>query len=338
MSGKVKINLNDTVIYVGSPTPLQQFEAEDIYRQCLIDGQLLEMMSNEDVMDYLQSIGKWTLEDQQFLDELPTKLESMKVEMYTSYSMFKSKRVEQLRRMIKKLIESSFDVFSKRHAYDAFTCEGFALTCKFQYLVCATASDVNNNKIDITNDNTLIQEIIQAYISSSVPESDVRELCRTDPWRTIWNAGKAEGRVFGVPSILLTDDQRQLLTWSKLYDNIRDAVEPPDDKVLEDDYLLDGWLIVQGRKAKDEMKNRGKGDFSNRMSRANEIFIPVETAEDAQRVDQMNSAQSRMIKRQRMSLLAKTDTIPEERMPDAQLQLRQQAVAEAKARASRSRV
>jgi hypothetical protein len=326
----VKVKIGNQTIYVGSPSPLLQSEAEEIYQESLVDARFMEIMDDQELLDHLQDIGMWSIEDQQFMDDLPAKLESMKVEMYNNYSTFRSKRVEQIRRAIQRLMKDSYEIFSRRHVYDSFTSTGYAIACKLQFLVCNTSTDLHGNPININDDGNLVQLVVQEVLNSRVSETDLRELSRTDPWRTIWNAGKSEKQVFGVPGVLLTEDQKQLLSWSQLYDNVRESHESPDDTVMNDDLLLDGWLILQSRKAENEKKTQGGRHLSDKLSRANEVFLPVETREDAERVEQMNSAHARMVKRQRLKMVGKEAAVPEQYMPDAQLQIRQQALQEAK--------
>jgi hypothetical protein len=327
----VKVDVGGRIFYVGLPTPIQQFEAEELFQECLVEGRFLEMVSDREMVDRLQDLGYWTLEDQQFLDNLSAKLEHMKVEMYTNYISFRSKRVEQIRRSLQRTLAEAVEIFKKRHTYDVYTCEGFALSCKLQYIVCATTCDINGKPIDITEDGNLVQAITQQYVATQANETELRDLSRNEPWRSIWHAGKSEGKVFGVPAVLLTEDQKQLLTWSRLYDNVRESPDVPDDIVIEDDHLLDGWLIVQSREAAE--KKKGQGKVSDKMSRAGEVFVPVETAEDAQRVYQMNDAQARMIQRQRLQLVAQKGEVAEQYMPDSQLAIRRQAISEAMAAA-----
>jgi hypothetical protein len=100
---------------------------------------------------------------------------------------------------------------------------------------------------------------------------------------------------------------------------------------------MDGWLIVQSRKADEEQKQRHTTKISDKMSKANEVFIPVETSKDAERVHQMNDPHARMVKRQRMQMIAKQGAVEEQKMPDAQLQLRQKALEGIRNRAAASR-
>ena len=64
-----------------------------------------------------------------------------------------------------------------------------------------------------------------------------------------------------------------------------------------------------------------------------EIFIPAETSEDAQRIHDMNDVQARFQKRQREQLIVKHGEVSEQQMPDSQLLMRQQALQQLRDRA-----
>jgi hypothetical protein len=333
MANKTKVVVGDQDIYIGVLTPLQRLEAEEIYREFLTDASYMEMMSSQQMLDYLQDVGLWSVEEERFLDDLPNLLEQMKVEMYNNYIIFRSKMVEKIRKGIDDQIEKGLCLASRRHSYDMYTCEGFAVSCKLQYSISVAATDKEGNKIDLYEDVNLLQNTINAFLNSPPSEAELRELARTNPWRDIWNAGKVAGQIFDCSALMLSDTQRQLLSWSQLYDNVRESPDAPNNDVVEDDYMLDGWLIAQSRKAKEEKQQQG--GLSTKMQGAGEVFIPVESASDAERVHQMNSAQARMAKRQKLRMVGKEGIVPEQQMPEAQIQLRQKAVEQIKNRAQR---
>ena len=41
---------------------------------------------------------------------------------------------------------------------------------------------------------------------------------------------------------------KNIVMWSQLYDNVQESMDAPTKDVIKDDDLLDGWLIVQGKK------------------------------------------------------------------------------------------
>jgi hypothetical protein len=288
-----------------------------VYRDAEYSG----VMTDQEVLSYLTDLGMWSLGDQQFIDDLPKQIEDMKADMYNAHEAFRSRIVEQLRKNIDAKVRDAHEILTRRHSYDAYTCEGLAINARMIYVLARSTVDAHDRPVDPTDDLATFQEIVAQYTSSAIPDTQIRLLARTDPWRGIWTAGKAEGRIFGVPSTMLTDDQKMLITWSTMYDSIRENMECPDDIVINDDYLLDGWLIVQGRKKAASKKESGRKDV-----KGDEIYVVAETPEDAKRINSMNDTQSQLVKQQRKRVLAEQGEVRTEKLPDSQLQLRQMAV------------
>jgi hypothetical protein len=134
----------------------------------------------------------------------------------------------------------------------------------------------------------------------------------------------------------LTDEQQNLIAWSKLYDNIHEHIEPPPSEVVEDDDLLDGWLILEQKKREKEQRERA-GDDKGKRGGAQEMFIPAETPEDAKRIEAMNEPGMAFIKRQRMATLKTQKVVSEQHMPDSKQQINVQAAQQFRDRMSKAR-
>jgi hypothetical protein len=114
-------------------------------------------------------------------------------------------------------------------------------------------------------------------------------------WRTIWTAGKKSVGVFSKPSTELTRDQLTLMSFSSMYDNVYEHPDCPDEKIIDDDDCLDGWFIVQRRKAEKDKTQRSVDQATSnpKIRNAKEQFIMVESDEDAKRVMDLNDPLSK---------------------------------------------
>ena len=63
-----------------------------------------------------------------------------------------------------------------------------------------------------------------------------------------------QASLFNRPSVELTKDQLSLSSYSTLYDNVYESHECPNEKIIDDDDCLDGWLIQQRRKSEKDRK------------------------------------------------------------------------------------
>jgi hypothetical protein len=219
----------------------------------------------------------------------------------------------------------------KRDEYHANSCEGFAVACKNKYLICSSTKSIDGSKFFTMNHEYYKQEdidlFIQDYFRNKVDESEIRQLSKHEPWRSIWSAGKHEGSIFGTPSSLLTQEQRMLIIWSKIYDSIHESPDCPPEEVLDDDDCLDGWMIAQSRKREQERKSEHGYKPGDKFAKHDEVFMVVENPEDRGRVEAMNSPAAIFRKQQRMSALqANNGVLPDQYMPDAQQTMRQELV------------
>jgi microcompartment protein CcmL/EutN len=86
-----------------------------------------------------------------------------------------------------------------------------------------------------------------------------------------------------------------------MYDNVQESMDCPTDEVIEDDDMLDGWFIIQRKKqeterAKSELEKRTQ---NSKISNSDEIYVFTDSRKEAESIDNMNSINAQMIKKQR---------------------------------------
>lgn len=96
-----------------------------------------------------------------------------------------------------------------------------------------------------------------AYLRHQINEGLIRSVARSSYFFELFNTGGL--RYF--PK-LMTDEQKSLVGWFKKYKNIYSHHEKPEDWVIEDDDMLDGWLIsIQKEDKKPEIPVKGQEVF-----------------------------------------------------------------------------
>ena len=155
-----------------------------------------------------------------------------------------------------------------------------------------------------------------------------REIARTEPFRSLWSIAKQN--IFGTLSNL-TIDQKNIILYSKMYDNVYEHPERPNDEVIEDDLMLDGWFAVQKRESEiernkkqadnllDSKKNRKGGD-------AGELFVVAGNKEEAKKISSLNDLNTKMKLKQRQQQINKDGSLEEQEFIDVKLDLRNQAM------------
>lgn len=326
ISGKTRCIVNDVVYYIHPPTPEDKLEASYIYDDVLYQAGLEGVLLEHEMLSVMIERGMWSMDDESTLNSLPDRIDALKLEMYKKHEAFQSKQVKQIRKNLDKVRKQQIRLSSRRHIYDLYTCEGLANVYSLQYLITKNVFDVHGNRVDIDNyPGFFLQYLTEEYMDNRLDELQLRSLSKYPKWRIIWSSGRQEGRVFGVPSIFLTEEQQTLIAWSKLYDNLNEHPEPPSDEVIDDDDLLDGWLIMEQNKKKDERKEKiGSG------ANGQELFVPAETPEDAKRIHEMNASSSKFLKQQRMQIIKNKGSVKEEDMPDSKQRMVMQATQQFK--------
>lgn len=86
---------------------------------------------------------------------------------------------------------------------------------------------------------------------NGLPQSKLRKMARHTMWRSRWISATKTGSPLFDGAISQWDHNKTFLCyWSNFYDSIAGAYEPPEQFVIEDDELLDGWLEKKARENK----------------------------------------------------------------------------------------
>lgn len=334
VSGVVYCSLAGKTYLIHESSSIDKIIAEQVYEDKLKEAELRGVNSNEKMVSELASIGHWTVNEQAELDTIPKRLENLKVQLYQSY--FKYKGRDPIRKQLERMKKQYVKLLNKRDSLKKESAEGIGTLFKNKHLICSNVTDEHLNPLwksgeYLKQDAKLIDILVQKYMVNRVDDDDLRELSRTEPWRTLWSVAKAEGSLFGIPAIMLTAEQKNLVMWSRIYDNVFESPDCPPDEVIEEDDMLDGWLITQSRKRDDERKSAHSFGGDKKGPAGQEVFLFADSEEDAERIKNMNDPQGQMIMKQKMASLQKAGgRLDETKMPDSQLAMRQQAMQQMK--------
>jgi hypothetical protein len=139
----------------------------------------------------------------------------------------------------------------------------------------------------------------------------------------MWHVGKPNP--FKIKTVDLTPQQIRLLSYSKMYDSIYKNPDCPSDLIIKEDDMLDGWMIVQNQKADKDKNKKTMDEKFGDGGDSQDIFLPVTNQAALDKVNQMNSMKSKMIKKQRESVIKQVGKVREENLPDIQLDANMQA-------------
>jgi hypothetical protein len=328
VSGTVRVRLRvagrEQPFLLKTPDRQTRYEAEEVYAEALEEARFAGLYEDDDLLQLLYHQGLWDDEKQQLLQGLPEDIEKLKVGLFDSAyrSLERQKAREALAVAKAKLAELQ----AERHAYDHLTPAGAAGMARLRFLATTMLCKLDGSRVLPSEALPLVDAALAAYLSTRLSEAVYRELARTDPWRTLWSARHAGEGVFGVPAADLSEEQKTLLSWTGMYDSVHEHPQAPSPDVIADDDMLDGWFIKQKRE-RDKALRQQKADgvlTNEKIRNSQEVFLVVDSDEDAADVDALNDEHARAIKQQRLAHLARQGKVEEHEMPDTRLNLAMQ--------------
>lgn len=306
----------------------------DIYAEQQYDlNKFSDWILEEDLLNYLIITNLWNpIVDKEF-KELPKKIEDYKVQLYQNeLNPNNQKRTKRFLNDSKNRYDFLYNI---RHSFDHVTARGYANLLKNHYILSRSLFDENDELIfkDIDNiDFVLFTNLCSVVTANTIPAHIFRLIARSELWRNYWVANK--DFVFGKPTIEWTDEQKNLVVITKMYDNAYEHPECPSDNIIQDDDMFDGWMIsVKRESEKDRTKRRTEKKFGNKLNKAGEIFLMADSKEEAQNIYNLNNPMSRNIIKEREIVLKKNQgPINDADLPDVQRNLQMQQMQQIKER------
>jgi len=327
----------NTTIIMRQPTREQLYIAAELFTDVFRESELEGLFSEDELYAFLMDNDLWTLEkDKQYVG-LPKDIEEFKLKLFKL--TFKSNERQVARKALALAKSVYAGLAAERAMYAHLSCQGAANLARNRYLLGCSMYYPNGSPVFVgetfwEEPSDLLDLVMQSQSHLRLGEEAIREIARTDPWRSIWICRKGEGHVFGVSPVDYTEEQRSLVGWSNLYDNIYEHPDCPSDDIIEDDDMLDGWLIDQRRQREArQLKKSAEDIVSNEKIRgSSEIFVPAGTSKDAAKINELNDEMTRGLLKQRFDYLKKHGKVAEQDMPDTKRRL-QMAAADLGAKA-----
>jgi len=313
INGKYSIRFNRYAYIIKQPSLKIRAEASIIYDDIMRSNRFQHWVSIEECHKRLVFSGVLRPDFVIFAKKLEQKLENYKIELYESFTnVKKQKRIRVWINNIHKQIRTLDNI---KHSLRSFTLEGFADMVKYEHIFTHLLYDAEEEMVPKSR---VSEDLLTRILNTSMlSQKEYRKVARSNNWRTYHKTAATPFPDFKY----LTDEQQQLLSYCNMYDNIYQNPECPPDDIIEDDDMLDGWMLLQKREAeKAEQEERGNS-VANKHANAQDIFVMAESDEDRAKIDDMNSSQSRMIKQQREGKLKNQGEVKGGEFHDQKLKL-----------------
>ena len=326
LSGDTYLTISGTTYISRLPNRSIKHKAHILYTRVAEDAKYNEWLFREDARDVLRKFGILKHTDDN-LKQIERAIEDKKISLYDS--LLRTDNMKQIRKELKMIKEKYHEMLYNQHFLDYVTPEGYATMLMQQYIVAATLYHEDGTRVwkdeDIERaDFFLLDQIMGELERGRANIDSLREISRTEPWRSLWTISKSNP--FGKSAGEWSDEQKQLALLSRMYDNIFEHPECPSDNILEDDDLLDGWMAKNRRKReKEKLETHIENSMGKNHRNDKELFIPVETQEQAQEIYSLNDTHSRMVIKQREASLVRMGEMKEDQLPDVKLDIQMQA-------------
>jgi hypothetical protein len=323
-TGKVFIQCEDLELVVIPATFEQNIRSLQIYNKAYEQAYAEEIMTESETLLWMKEKDLWNDEDDEKIKGLEKDIERLKVEIYNARNNDNLK--ERIRLYIRAGEKQLQEKVDEKTQYFSNTCEGIAATEKTFYIIKNTTY-LNRELYNF--EKISLPQVLSEWQNSILSEKQYRELARTEPWKSIWTIkNKVNTSLFENPSNTdLTYNQKNLVIWSQMYDNIQESLDCPTNDVINDDDMLDGWFIIQGKKRDKERaeKEFEDGVKSDKIKNASEVFVMANGSKDKDRIDGMNNVHGQTIKNQRMALIKRKGSVEQHQFMDEKLRVQTQA-------------
>ena len=318
--------LNRGSFIIKNPSPQVRLEAIEIYEDSLQKNRFNDCwLSPKECINVLVANDVCEKEIEGNLIFLEEEIDNTKVSLYKS--MYKPDLRESNKKRLVQLKAAYQKSFNNRHSLDHITMAGYAEMVKRQYIMFHTLYYENGEKVWQKEEDisvNLIEMLLYRMVQQAIGPDEIREISRTEPWRSYWSIKKNE--VFDKAAFDLTEEQRSLILYSRMYDSAYEHPECPSDEALKDNDMFDGWMISEQRaRDKDKMTQQLDKNMHKGKSEAGEVFIPAKTKEDRDRINQMNDTRGDIVRKQRLATVKKLKVAKDTNFLDVKADLNQQS-------------
>lgn len=285
--GYYYIYIDNTQYKIIYPDLKIKYEAELLYEKIIEDNKFEKIYLNEnEIKLYLQTNGIWISTDDKKLQDCEKFLEDCKVDLYLNY--YNSKNKTQIQKNIKKATKDLETLHSKKNSFNYLTIQDHAISAKNEFMLMNSIYYNDKLVFDYKNYDTFeyhkLQLFIREILDSSIKPHNLRNLIKSDIWKSYAVASNLEKDI-----LYINDDYRHLINLHKMYDNVKQHPECPNQEIIDDDDALDGWFIYQNRKAEKEKKKSAILDkFGNNIKNAGEVFLMTGDAHEKKDIYDLN--------------------------------------------------
>jgi len=311
------ITFKDVIYKLANPSTDTKVAADNLYDRTYQDNLFSQFILKENIDSVLIQTEVITDSHDKDLSLTEKQLEKAKINLYKMF--FHKKENEKYRKQIRSLSKLINESYNRKHSLDFLTLEHYCENIKNEYIISQTLSD-NNNYIFKEYPN-----ITQLIAQNVIPVDDYKRIARGDAWRKIYTA--ENNNIFSCSASEYTEEQKALLSISRMYDKVYSHPECPDERIIEDDDALDGWMLYQQEENKKKSKQEGVSKTLGKAKNADEVFLMAPDSRDTEHLQSIMDLNSPAALRRmdtRTTKLQQGVDIEDTYLPDTQAEIKQQ--------------
>lgn len=325
LSGKTFFNYDNIIYLLRCPSIDIKYKALLLYQDIINEEKYQNWIRSDNYENIMISLGIWDKNTNSIIQNMYSGLDALKVELYKTWMM--PSKQKPIRKKITHLKNELNKLLSIKQRFFEHTLEGYAESIRHEFLLCETLYSNNKLVFDYHNKSneksyTKFNMISQEIDKISLSLADIKSIARSELWGTYWNCHKA-CPIFNGNIAEWTDEQRLLYSMSRMYENIREHPECPEDKVIKDDDMLDGWMIEQRREQQKNKKRQSLDSRNKNLNNAKEVFLFPSSKEEFSEIMDLNDTEGKMIIKERMNFVSQQGRdVQEYELPDVQRDIR----------------
>lgn len=331
-SKKLLFIADNTHYVLHAPDAETRYLSDIYYEEVWDNNKYDDWILQENINNLLNFLGVWNQQKEEHLKTLVKQIESLKLQMFLE--RIKSDSVKKIRQQLRHKKNFYEELMNQKTSMDYLTLENFCNARKNEFIIINTLKYRKDDRLVFNDfddiDYKKFQDITNQIAHNFISIETYKNIAKSEIWRNIWNSNKSY--VFEGPACDFSEEQKTLIGLTLMYDRIYEHPECPDQEVIDDDDMLDGWMIHQRQKNEESKKENNSQQLTNKHKNAGEIFV-VSDKKDAAAVTAMNSAESLKKIRERSKVIDSHQEINEFNLPDVQrsIKLRENTI-EKKAR------
>lgn len=297
LSGSLIFTKDERQLELVSPSLFVKQESDLVYWEHYHNN-IYEFILKEDLKPLLlkaELIGPFYEKD---LERIIKNIEKAKIQLYLDF--WDRTKTKRNRKTIENYKKAQTKLMGKGMAFDHLTLEHYCHAESVRYQISQTLRDLKTKELIFDSDTPkqYFESVLLDINEHSIDILEIRELARTEYWKNYYNSTE-NGNVFGRPIGDLNPEQLSMLTTTRMYNKVMEHPEAPDQVIMQDDDALDGWVLYQTEKSKEDKKKTDKKD--SKIGNAQEVFYMAENQEQRQDILALNTNASEHIQKNRMN-------------------------------------